>query len=97
MVDPATQGTDKKSWETTAKWGCNTTPTHRAAGNNMRAERDPDEISPRRHKSQPRLAYEIALGIVIGGLVLMAVDAIGNYVAMRLVVNQVQIQFPAIR
>lgn len=63
----------------------------------MRAERDPDETSPRRHKSQPRLAYEIALGIVIGGLVLMAVDAIGSYVAMRLVVNQVQIQFPAIR
>lgn len=63
----------------------------------MRAERDSDEISPRRQKSQPRLAYEIALGIVIGGLVLMAVDAIGSYVAMRLVVNQVQIQFPAIR
>ena len=33
----------------------------------MRAERDEDQIRPPRSKPQRRLAYEIALGIILGG------------------------------
>ena len=61
----------------------------------MRAERDEDEYVPSRTiRKEPRLAYEIALGIIIAGVVLMAIDAIGTYIAAKIMLNQVQIRFP---
>jgi acyl-coenzyme A thioesterase PaaI-like protein len=58
----------------------------------MRAERD--EMTPiRRNKKEPRLAYEIALGIVIGGVTLWMLEAIAGLIAMQFALHQIKINF----
>lgn len=63
----------------------------------MRAERDDDdfEVTPRaRRQPERRLAYEIALGIVIGGSALSILGAIASLIIMRLMMSQVTLQIP---
>ncbi|WP_301151016.1 hypothetical protein [Metapseudomonas otitidis] len=63
----------------------------------MKAERDEDDF-PRnrgaRKVQERRLAYEIALGIIIGGLVLGVVNDIHDYVMAKVMMGQIQIQIP---
>ena len=61
----------------------------------MRAERDEDEYIKRRAaKKEPRLAYEIALGIIIGGVVLWTMDAVATLITAKIMIGQLQIHFP---
>jgi hypothetical protein len=60
----------------------------------MRAERDEDE--PRvmqRRTPERRLAYEIAVGIILGGLGLAAIQAVFAFVAWQIYVHQVKVIF----
>lgn len=60
----------------------------------MRAERDQDEYRPsRKAEKQPRLAYEIALGIILGGCVLMTIADVKDWVAARVIAQEIQISF----
>lgn len=60
----------------------------------MRAERDDDEYRPVRRKEERRLAYEIAIGIIIGGCVLSVLDIIRTAITAHLMLQQVQINLP---
>jgi hypothetical protein len=44
----------------------------------MRAERDDDEVRIVRKAPERRLAYEIAIGIIIGGTVLSLIQQAGD-------------------
>lgn len=59
----------------------------------MRAERDEDEIAIRPRKEEPRLAYEIALGIIIGGAVLWTMGEVASFIEAKLMMQQLQIRF----
>jgi hypothetical protein len=64
----------------------------------IRAEIDPeDEIEAyrpaRKQRSDYWLAYQIAIGIVIGGCVLSALETIGQMIAVKLALNHLQILF----
>lgn len=64
-------------------------------GTKMRAVRDEDEEQPARPApKQPRLAYEVAIGIVIGGCILWMLESIAAYITARIVMSQMQIQLP---
>ena len=60
----------------------------------MRAERDEDEIRPQRAKPQRRLAYEIALGIILGGSGLRLLQVITSLIAAKLMLQQIQLHLP---
>ncbi len=60
----------------------------------MRAERDEDEFGharPERKQQGRRMAYEIALGIVLGGCVLMTIMDVKNWVAARMVADEIRV------
>ena len=58
----------------------------------MRAERD-EELRPIRTKPERRLAYEIALGIIIGGATLWVMEIIANIITVQLALNQFRVHF----
>ncbi len=60
----------------------------------MRAERDDDEIRVPRKAPERRLAYEIAIGIIIGGSVLSLAQMVGDLIMAKTILNQVQITLP---
>lgn len=59
----------------------------------MRAERDEYEYRKPPRAREPRLAYEIALGIIIAGVVLWVLEAIASYIAARIMLEQLQFYF----
>lgn len=59
----------------------------------MRAERDEQITRPTKKQPERRLAYEIAIGIIIGGITLWVLEGIASMIAMKLALNQVQIHF----
>lgn len=64
----------------------------------MRAERDEDDLRPlrtSRAKPERRLAYEIALGIVIGGVTLWLLNAAAVWLTARLLLGQLQLHLPS--
>lgn len=58
----------------------------------MRAERDED-LRPIRAKPERRMAYEIAIGIIIGGVTLWVLETIVNMITVQLALNQFRIHF----
>ena len=56
----------------------------------IRAERKPKPVAP---KKEPRLAYEIALGIIITGITLWTLETLVNSAIAYITVKQIQIQF----
>jgi hypothetical protein len=60
----------------------------------MRAERDEDDIRPQRAKPQRRLAYEIALGILLGGVGLWLLQLLAGLIAAKLMLGQIQLHLP---
>ncbi len=60
----------------------------------MRAERDEDEprVSNRRAPER-RLAHEIAIGIILGGLGLAAIQAVFAFIAWQIYMHQVKVIF----
>lgn len=66
----------------------------------MRAERDEDDLRPRRtprspqHKAERRLAYEIALGIILGGAGLWLLNAAALWLTAKLMLQGLQLQLP---
>lgn len=63
----------------------------------MRAERDDDEFErePRvRRQPERRLAYEIALGIVIGGCVLGVIELLANMLTAAVFMQQIKVTLP---
>ena len=57
----------------------------------MKAERDEDERITFRAKPERRLAYEIAIGIVIGGCVLSVIQVIAGAMTVGLMFNGIKI------
>lgn len=49
---------------------------------------------PQPLRSKNWLAYQIALGIIIGGSALACLDAVTSFFAAKLLMHQVQVQFP---
>jgi hypothetical protein len=60
----------------------------------MRAERDEDQIRPPRSKPQRRLAYEIALGIILGGSGLWLLHLLSGLIAAKFMLQQIQLHLP---
>jgi len=60
----------------------------------MRAERDDDEVRIVRKTPERRLAYEIAIGIIIGGSALSFVQQVGDFILAKIILHQVQIALP---
>jgi hypothetical protein len=61
----------------------------------MRAERDEDQLRlPRNKPTQRRLAYEIALGIILGGAGLWLLHALTGLIAAKLLLQQIQLHLP---
>ena len=56
----------------------------------MRAERD-EAPRPKRTPKEPRLAYEIALGIIIGGVTLWTLEAVAGFIAMQIALHNIKI------
>lgn len=56
----------------------------------IRAERKP---RPATQKKEPRLAYEIALGIIIAGITLWTLETLVNSALALLALNQIKIHF----
>jgi len=66
----------------------------------MRAERDEDDLRPLRtqrgtqHKTERRLAYEIALGIIFGGVGLWLLNAGAVWLMAKFMLQNLQLQLP---
>jgi hypothetical protein len=66
----------------------------------MRAERDEDDLRPLRtqrgpqHKTERRLAYEIALGIILGGAGLWLLNAGTVWLMAKFMLQNLQLQLP---
>lgn len=63
----------------------------------MRAERDEDDIRPlrtQRNKPERRLAYEIALGIILGGVGLWLLNAGAVWLMAKFMLQNLQLQLP---
>ena len=66
----------------------------------MRAERDEDDLRPLRtsrgpqHKSERRLAYEIALGIILGGVGLWLLNTGAVWLMAKFMLQNLQLQLP---
>jgi hypothetical protein len=63
----------------------------------MRAERDEDEFQARVHVRkvpERRLASEVAIGIIVGGSVLWAIEGIAGYIVARMMLSGMQMNFP---
>ena len=59
----------------------------------MRAERDQNEIKVSRRTPERRLAHEIAIGIILGGLGLTAIQAVFGFIAWQIYLHDVRITF----
>lgn len=59
----------------------------------MRAERDDDDLRPTRKAPERRLAYEIAIGIVLGGLGLAVIQTIFAVVVWQLYMHDIRMTF----
>ncbi|HIZ51964.1 MAG TPA: hypothetical protein IAA18_12900 [Candidatus Pseudomonas excrementavium] len=61
----------------------------------MKAERDEPirPAGPSKAKAEPRLAYEIAIGIIIGGVTLWVLETLVNMITVQLAMNQIKIHF----
>ncbi|RMN08838.1 hypothetical protein ALQ65_200236 [Pseudomonas syringae pv. coriandricola] len=57
----------------------------------MRAERDQDDIRAAQKPRERRLAYEIAIGIIIGGLTLAAIQALIGLIAWQIYLHDMKI------
>ncbi|WP_239945230.1 hypothetical protein, partial [Pseudomonas syringae] len=76
------------------KWGCNSTPTRSARkqqGQKMRAERDQDDTVRSQKRPERRLAYEIAIGIIIGGMTLATIQALIAMVAWQIYLHDLKL------
>ena len=66
----------------------------------MRAERDEDDLRPLRtqrgpqHKTERRLAYEIALDIILGGVGLWLLNAGVVWLMAKFMLQNLQLQLP---
>ncbi|MCH7430134.1 hypothetical protein [Pseudomonas syringae] len=56
----------------------------------MRAERDQDDTAHTQRKPERRLAYEIAIGIIIGGMTLATVQALIAMVAWQIYLHDLK-------
>jgi hypothetical protein len=60
--------------------------------------RDDFDRQPRRLSGKPRsvnwLAYQIALGIILGGCTLWVLGAVAEFVVAKFVLSQIQVSFP---
>ncbi|RBH56718.1 hypothetical protein C3F00_015550 [Pseudomonas sp. MWU13-2860] len=59
----------------------------------MRAERDDDEPRVTRKTPERRLAYEIAIGIIWGGLGLAAIQTVLALIAWQIYIHDVKVAF----
>ena len=61
----------------------------------LRADRDPldDFVQRPKAKGKNWLAYQIALGIIIGGTVLMAIEALGSLLMAKAVLSSLHLNF----
>ncbi|WP_235668831.1 hypothetical protein, partial [Pseudomonas amygdali] len=78
----------------TVKWGCNSTPTRSAQkqqGQKMRAERDQDDTVRTQKRPERRLAYEIAIGIIIGGMTLATIQALIAMIAWQIYLHDLKV------
>ncbi|NVL62370.1 hypothetical protein E0I00_26715 [Pseudomonas syringae pv. actinidiae] len=57
----------------------------------MRAERDQDDVGRTQKRSERRLAYEIAIGIIIGGMTLAAIQALIAMVAWQIYLHDLKV------
>ncbi|KPW75581.1 hypothetical protein [Pseudomonas amygdali] len=57
----------------------------------MRAERDQDEIGQTQRRPERRLAYEIAIGIIIGGMTLATIQALIAMVAWQIYIHDLKV------
>lgn len=62
----------------------------------MRAERDEEDFAqrPAKRPQERRLAYEIALGIVIGGCVLGVIELLANMLTAAVFMQQIKVTLP---
>ncbi|RMM91410.1 hypothetical protein, partial [Pseudomonas savastanoi] len=75
--------------------GGETAPPTRSAGKRqgqkMRAERDQDDVGRTQKRSERRLAYEIAIGIIIGGMTLATIQALIAMVAWQIYLHDLKV------
>ncbi|EPM55245.1 hypothetical protein A264_23573 [Pseudomonas syringae pv. actinidiae ICMP 19071] len=57
----------------------------------MRAERDQDDVGRNQKRSERRLAYEIAIGIIIGGMTLATIQALIAMVAWQIYIHDLKV------
>ncbi|WP_054997274.1 hypothetical protein [Pseudomonas tremae] len=57
----------------------------------MRAERDQDDTVRTQKKPERRLAYEIAIGIIIGGMTLATIQALIAMVAWQVYLHDLKL------
>ncbi|EGH28882.1 hypothetical protein PSYJA_07873 [Pseudomonas syringae pv. japonica str. M301072] len=57
----------------------------------MRAERDQDDTVRTQKKPERRLAYEIAIGIIIGGMTLATIQALIAMVAWQIYLHDLKV------
>ncbi|MDU8457247.1 hypothetical protein [Pseudomonas syringae group sp. J254-4] len=57
----------------------------------MRAERDQDDTVRTQKKRERRLAYEIAIGIIIGGMTLATIQALIAMVAWQIYLHDLKV------
>jgi len=59
----------------------------------MRAERDDDDVRPIRKPRERRLAYEIAIGIILGGLGLTVIQGVFAIIAWQVYIHDLKVSF----
>lgn len=59
----------------------------------MRAERDQDDVKVSRRTPERRLAHEIAIGIILGGLGLTVIQAVLGFIAWQIYLHDVKVTF----
>ncbi len=57
----------------------------------MRTERDQDDTAHTQRKPERRLAYEIAIGIIIGGMTLATIQALIAMVAWQIYLHDLKL------
>ncbi|RMQ32027.1 MULTISPECIES: hypothetical protein [Pseudomonas syringae group genomosp. 2] len=57
----------------------------------MRAERDQDDTVRTQKRPERRLAYEIAIGIIIGGMTLATIQALIAMVAWQIYLHDLKV------
>ncbi|KTC51742.1 hypothetical protein AO258_26210 [Pseudomonas syringae ICMP 19498] len=57
----------------------------------MRAERDQDDVGHTQKRPERRLAYEIAIGIMLGGMALATIQALIAMVAWQIYIHDLRV------